>query len=311
MGKRILCVGEVLIDFFTVDKGVSIEQAPLFEKQAGGAPANVCAAIAKLGGQASFCGKVGDDAFGHFLDQSLVQAGVNTELLVKDASYPTTLAFVSRQPDGERDFIFNRGADEQLTIAELQMEQVLAHEMAHFGSATALLSEPFASSYMQLFAQFSQCGAFLSFDPNYRGDLWRGDTKSFVEKCMPFLRSAHFVKMSEEELALFSQAETLEERAKEVQALGMRWLVVTLGARGTLFYDGYELKMIPSIAVQAVDSTGAGDAFVGALLMQLAEQETVTSKQLTTMIARANKVGAKVCERVGAIAALPTWQEVE
>lgn len=311
MSKRILCIGELLIDFFTVEKGVSIQQAEIFEKQAGGAPANVCAAIAKLGGQASFCGKVGDDAFGHFLAQTVEQAGVNIALLVKDARYPTTLAFVSRQMDGERDFIFNRGADEQLTIAELEMEHVLAHDIAHFGSATALLSEPFTSSYTELFAAFERSRAFVSFDPNYRADLWRGNTTAFVAKCMPFLRRAHFVKMSEEELALFSQAETLEERAIEVQAFGMRWLVVTLGARGTLFYDGLHVTMIPSISVQVVDSTGAGDAFVGAVLVQLAEQQAVTSEQLVTMIARANKVGAKVCEKVGAITALPSWQEID
>lgn len=311
MKKRILCIGELLIDFFTIEKGVSIIQAAQFEKQAGGAPANVCAAIARLGGQASFCGKVGDDAFGHFLAQTLAHVGVNTELLIKDAKYPTTLAFVSRQPDGERDFIFNRGADAQFTVAELEMAKLLVHEMAHFGSATALLSEPFASAYLQLFAQFEQCGAFLSFDPNYRADLWRGDTERFVMKCMPFLRSAHFVKMSEEELSLFSSAETLEERAKEVHRFGMQWLVVTLGARGTLFYDGVNMAIIPSVEVQAVDSTGAGDAFVGAVLEQLSEQEQVTSETLEAMIARANRVGAKVCEKVGAIAALPTWADIE
>ncbi|MER2105841.1 MAG: carbohydrate kinase [Solibacillus sp.] len=314
MKKRILCIGELLIDFFTIERGVSIQQATHFEKQAGGAPANVCAAIAKLGGQASFCGKVGTDAFGHFLEQTLEQASVNTELLIKDARYPTTLAFVSRQQDGERDFIFNRGADAELVAEELPMNKLLVHEVVHFGSATALLSDPFTRAYRHLFAQFEQCGAFLSFDPNYREQLWNGDIQRFVRECTPFLRAAHFVKMSEEELALFSAAATLEQRAKEVYQLGMKWLVITLGARGTLFYDGGEMTLVPSISVEMVDSTGAGDAFVGAILVQLSELEQpllLEHEQLVPMIARANKVGAKVCEKVGAIAALPTWQDMD
>lgn len=312
MTKRILCIGELLIDFFAVEKDISIQQAVQFEKQAGGAPANVCAAIAKLGGQASFCGKVGDDAFGHFLEATLQDAHVNTQLLLKDPHYTTTLAFVSRQADGERDFIFNRGADAQLRAEELPVDLLFSHDIVHFGSATALLSEPFATTYRHLFIQFEQEGALLAFDPNYREDLWKGQEGAFVQACMPFLRTAHFVKMSEEELALFSSAGTVEERIKELYAHGMKWLVITLGARGTLLYDG-ELTRIPSVKVQSVDSTGAGDAFVGAMLMQFSmvtEPFKLERQALYEMIKRANQVGAKVCEKVGAMTALPTWEDL-
>lgn len=313
MTKSILCIGELLIDFFTVEKGVSLQQALHYEKQAGGAPANVCCAITKLDGQASFCGKVGDDAFGLFLEQVLTEAKVNTELLLKDKNYPTTLAFVSRQSDGERDFIFNRGADAQVEIEELNTSQ-LVYEMVHFGSATALISDPFASTYNQLLTQFKQCAAFISFDPNYRANLWNGKTAQFVEKCVPFLSTADFVKMSEEELALFSTAHKIEEQVKEVYTYGMRWLLITLGARGTLFYDGVKMERVPSITVQMVDSTGAGDAFVGAMLVQLSKAEDIqmlSYLEVVEMIKRANKVGAKVCQKVGAIDALPTWNELD
>ena len=314
MTKQILCIGELLIDFFTIEKGISIQHAMYFEKQAGGAPANVCAAIAKLGGQASFCGKVGDDAFGYFLAQTLQDANVNTEHLLKDARYPTTLAFVSRQQDGERDFIFNPGADAELVVEELNMAKLLTYPIVHFGSATALLRDPFAKAYRHLLAQFAQCGAFLSFDPNYRDQLWQGDTAMFVEKCLPFLRTAHVVKMSEEELRLFSAATTLEHQAEEVHQLGMKWLLITLGARGTFVYDGQQMTIVPSISINMIDSTGAGDAFVGAVLAQLSEREELSSlvfDELVAIINHANKVGAKVCEKVGAMTALPTWQEIE
>ena len=116
--KTIVCIGELLIDFFCTEVDVNLIDGAYFEKQAGGAPANVCAAIAKLGGRAKFCGKVGNDSFGHFLERTLQQAGVDTTMLVKGKE-PTTMAFVSRIEGGERDFVFNRGADETLTSEDI------------------------------------------------------------------------------------------------------------------------------------------------------------------------------------------------
>src|SRR5690606_536264 len=193
--KKILCIGELLIDFFTTHTEVSIIEAKTFEKQAGGAPANVAATIAMLGGQAYFCGKGGDDAFGHFLKQTFDQARVHTDQLIMDPAAPTTLAFVSRQKDGERDFIFNRGADELLSVEDLDLQQLMTMDMIHFGSATALLSEPFSKTYEQLMQTLHLQNHFISFDPNYRADLWKGDSELFIQKCEPFVEAANFIKM--------------------------------------------------------------------------------------------------------------------
>ena len=309
--KKILCIGELLIDFFAIEIQQSLIKATTFEKQAGGAPANVAATIAKLGGDAYFCGKVGDDAFGHFLQQTLQHAGVCTEQLIFDSHAPTTLAFVSREIGGERDFIFNRGADELLRIEDLQLQKLMDMDIIHFGSATALLSEPFSKTYEQLMQTLLLQNHFISFDPNYRANLWKGDTKCFIEKCEPFIEAAHFIKMSSEELLLFADTDNLEEAFIWAASFKDKAIAITQGAAGTTFIQNGKITKIPSIAVKAIDATGAGDAFVGAVLFELGKREVahLSPNDWLTIIEFANRVGAKVCEKVGAIDALPTLEE--
>lgn len=311
--KQILCIGELLIDFFTTEIKQSLIEATTFEKQAGGAPANVSATIAKLGGNAYFCGKVGDDAFGHFLKQTLQQAGVCTEQLILDPLAPTTLAFVSRDTDGERDFIFNRGADELLRIEDLHLQKLMAMDIIHFGSATALLSEPFSKTYEQLMQTLLLQNHFISFDPNYRANLWKGDTERFIEKCEPFFEAAHFIKMSDDELLVFARTDNFDEALEWLTQFENKAIAITQGAAGTIFHQNGMMTTIPSIPVKAIDSTGAGDAFVGAVLYELATRETteIPQTEWISIIEFANRVGAKVCEKVGAMEAIPTLEEAK
>ena len=310
--KKILCIGELLIDFFTTNTEQSIIEATTFEKQAGGAPANVAATIATLGGKAYFCGKVGDDAFGHFLKQTLEQAGVHTDQLILDPSAPTTLAFVSRQANGERDFIFNRGADELLCIEDLNLQQLMEMDMIHFGSATALLSEPFSKTYEQLMQTLLLQNHFISFDPNYRADLWKHDTEQFILKCEPFIEAAHFIKMSEEELYLLAQTDNFEHALEWLLSFQNKTIAVTQGAQGTcLIHDG-GYAIIPAVPVHSIDTTGAGDAFVGAVLYQLSKRDeaNLSFNEWVTVVEFANLAASKVCEQVGAIGALSTLKEL-
>ncbi|WP_274308879.1 carbohydrate kinase family protein [Solibacillus daqui] len=311
--KKILCIGELLIDFFTTEIQQSLIEATTFEKQAGGAPANVAAAIAKFGGNAFFCGKVGDDAFGHFLQQTLQNAGVCTEQLILDPSAPTTLAFVSREMDGERDFIFNRGADELLRIEDLYLQKLMDMDIIHFGSATALLSDPFSKTYEQLMQTLIMQNHFISFDPNYRTNLWKGDTERFIEKCAPFIDAAHFIKMSSEELLLFARTENFKEALNWATQFEDKAIAITQGAEGTIYIQNGVITVVPSISVNAIDATGAGDAFVGAVLYELALRDTteISQAEWVSIIEFANRVGAKVCEKVGAIEALPTLTEAK
>lgn len=311
--KKVLCIGELLIDFFTTHTEQSIIEAKTFEKQAGGAPANVAAAIAMLGGQAYFCGKVGDDAFGHFLKQTLEQAGVHTDQLILDSSAPTTLAFVSRQENGERDFIFNRGADELLCIEDLNLQQLMTLDMIHFGSATALLSDPFSKTYEQLMQTLLLQNHFISFDPNYRADLWKHDTEQFIQKCEPFVEAAHFIKMSDEELLLFARTDNFEQAIEWLTQFNDKTIAITQGASGTMLIQNGQITAVPAYPVNSIDTTGAGDAFVGAVLYQLSQHDdtNLTFDEWVAVIEFANLAASKVCENVGAIDALSSLKELQ
>ncbi|MEG0471598.1 MAG: carbohydrate kinase [Solibacillus sp.] len=313
MKQSVFCIGELLIDFFCQQVETDLQHGKTFEKHAGGAPANVCATIVKLGGQAEFCGKVGADQFGHFLESVLMEAGVGVAHLVKDAQIPTTLAFVSRKKDGERDFQFFRGADEQLQREDITLEKLIDYPIFHFGSATALLSQPFCDVYREVFEEAIQQQRFVSFDPNYRADLWANCQEEFIEKCKPFIVKADFIKVSEEELFILTNEKNRNVATEKLHAMGAKLIAVTLGSKGAILSNGKQVKEISSIPVNSIDSTGAGDAFVGAMLFQLSSHpnpQQVDFESLYEMVQFANSVGAIVCETVGAIAAIPSNEEV-
>ncbi len=313
--ETVYCVGELLIDFICEDIDSSLTDGKRFLKKAGGAPANVAAAISKLGGTASFVGKVGSDPFGAFLAETLRKVSVQTDYLLLDPHMPTTLAFVSLKADGERDFVFNRGADERLTLSELPENLLDAVKVLHMGSATALLGGALTDTYFALLEKAAEKGVFVSFDPNFRTDLWRGRTAEFVAQCTRCLPFANLLKVSEEEALLVSQTSTLDAAVQALHALGVGVVAVTLGKQGTRLSTGQADFVVPSVRITSLDSTGAGDAFIGALLKQIAEHPepatlALAPETLRRMVAFANKVGAITCTRLGAIEALPSYQEV-
>lgn len=315
MKNQVICIGELLIDFICSDINSSLEEGVNFVKKAGGAPANVAAAISKLGGRALFAGKVGNDAFGSFLRGVLNENGVDTSMLVQDKLSNTTLAFVSLKSDGERDFIFNRGADELHRYEELDEEVVKKTGIIHFGSATALLGGPSKETYIRLMKESKENGTFISFDPNYRMDLWKGREEEFIEIVRERIKIGDFVKTSDEEIRLISGHEDLYKAVEILHGLGAKVVAVTLGREGTLISNSKASKIVKSIKVEAIDSTGAGDAFVGAFLYKVSELENPNSvlqdfEKLEEITYFANKVGAIVCTKLGAISSMPALDEI-
>lgn len=316
MGNDILCIGELLIDFICSDINVGLDEGVHFVKKAGGAPANVAVTISKLGGKALYAGKVGNDPFGKFLKQTLEENGVCTSMLVEDSYVNTTLAFVSLRSNGDRDFIFNRGADELHCYEELDHDKVSSCRIIHFGSATALLGGPSKETYLKLMKQASERGQFVSFDPNHRTDLWRDREAEFIEITTECIKLADFAKTSDDEIKLITGQDDLNMAVKALHNLGVRIIAVTLGKEGTLISNNSESKIIPSIKIKSIDSTGAGDAFVGAFLYQvgeLAETNILLRDlgKLEEIVKFANKVGAIVCTKLGAMSSIPVMDEVE
>jgi fructokinase len=306
--NKILCVGEALIDMICTDKGSSLSDGQNFLKKPGGAPTNVAAAIAALGGKVELAAKVGADPFGRHLTEVMESFGVSTRWMLQDKDHFTTLAFVSLMESGERDFYFNRGADGQLSESDVNKIDLAEFSIVHFGSATGFLPGPLQAAYNSLRARSLQNDIFISFDPNYRHLLFRGNTQSFIDQCWNFLQSCHFFKVSDEEALLLTGKPTLEEATavflKKTNAL----FAITLGKDGTLLGINHETRIIPSIPVKPVDTTGAGDAFVGAVLYQLSDKTLTEIKTMPPagwekIIFNANKAGARTCEYLGAMEA--------
>jgi fructokinase len=305
---KVLCIGEALIDMICTDRGSSLSKGQNFLKKAGGAPANVAAAIAALGAQVDMAAKVGKDPFGQHLIELLQEMGVDTNWVIQDPNHFTTFAFVSLMEDGERDFYFNRGADGQLSSDDLAALQIKDYSIIHFGSATGFLPGPLQSAYTDLLAKAKENNAIISFDPNYRHLLFQNNTQSFIDQSWPFIEQCHFFKLSDEEALLITGCDTVQHAAAALRKKSKAVFAITLGKEGTLLSVGDHLEMIGSIAITPVDATGAGDAFVGAVLFQLinytADQlQAIELVEWKKIIANANKAGARTCEYMGAMEA--------
>lgn len=312
--KKVFCIGELLIDFVAENQGKDLSKAKEFSKKAGGAPANVSCAISKLGGESLFIGCVGDDPFGTFLLRILENEKVDISSAQKSDTF-TTLAFVSIDADGERDFVFSRGADKELTY-DSSLKSRFENNILHFGAATALLGGSLEETYNRYLFDGITKNAFISFDPNYRVDLWKNKEDVFIRKCHPYIEKSHLCKFSLEEAQLLSGKDNLDEACQVFHEMGTQIIVITLGSEGTLLSTAKFSKTIPSIKVNPKDTTGAGDAFIGCLLQQISQHskfENVLAdvKLLTNMVARANKAGAITTENFGAIESLPTLQQLD
>jgi fructokinase len=305
---KVLCIGEALIDMICTDRGSSLSKGQHFLKKAGGAPANVAAAIAALGGEVDMAAKVGKDPFGEHIIELLKEMGVNTTWVLQDIHHFTTFAFVSLMEDGERDFYFNRGADGQLSKEDLAELVLNNYSIVHFGSATGFLPGPLQINYVDMLAKAKNNNAIISFDPNYRHLLFPNNTKSFVDQCWPFIEECHFFKLSDEEAMLITGCDSVQHAAAALRKRSNAVFAITLGKEGTLLSVGDHLEMIGSIAITPVDATGAGDAFVGAVLFQLKDSHpdklvNIHLEEWKKIISNANKAGARTCEYMGAMEA--------
>lgn len=318
MGK-VICLGEALIDFVPTENGLKLEAVNNFKRVAGGAPANVCAAIASLGGTSYMVGKVGDDPFGSFLIETLKTKGVHVDYLLKSKEAKTALAFVSLQNDGERDFMFYRdpSADMLLHKREIQAEWFKGATIFHYGSIS-LINEPVKGATLEAIRKASEDNLIISFDPNIRMPLWNKeeDAKTEILNCIPL---SHIVKVSEEELFFLTNEANELKAVQSLMTDRVKFIVVTKGKDGCAYYTRNTHGFVKGIVVDAIDTTGAGDAFVGGLLYCLSKninsleefifilQDTI---KLENFLFFANTCGALTTTKRGAIPALPTLEEI-
>jgi fructokinase len=308
----IITLGELLIDFVPTKSGVTLAEAEAFKKAPGGAPANVAAGLAKLGVSSGFIGKVGDDAFGHFLADTLFKTGVDITCLCFSSQARTALAFVTLHADGEREFLFFRhpSADMLLSDADVNPDYIRSAKIFHFGSIS-MIDEPVRSATLFAAQTAREAGLTISYDPNLRLKLWP-DAHSALAGIMLGWPFAHVIKLSDEELVFLTGEGDLERGARSLMHPGLRMMMVTQGSQGCFILTQEASFKIPGFSVQAVDTTGAGDAFVAGFLKGLLENPKAehNEHQLKEICRYANAAGALTTLERGAIPALPTAEQV-
>ncbi|XP_030532883.1 probable fructokinase-7 isoform X3 [Rhodamnia argentea] len=305
----------MLIDFVPSVGGVSLAEAPAFEKAAGGAPANVAVGISRLGGSAAFVGKVGDDEFGYMLANILKQNNVDNSGVRFDHNARTALAFVTNRADGEREFLFFRhpSADMLLHESELDVELISKAKIFHYGSIS-LIDEPCKSAHLAAMKIAKNSGSILSYDPNLRLPLWPS-AEAAREGIMNIWDQADIIKISEEEITFLTGGEDPNDDNVVLDRLfhpNLKLLIVTEGSEGCRYFTKEFRGRVAGVKVKAVDTTGAGDAFVGGILFCLASDPNLykDEERLRQALLFANVCGAVTVTKRGAIPALPTKEAV-
>lgn len=307
-----ICLGELLIDFVPTVTGTDLISAPEFKKAAGGAPGNVAVGLQQLGINTGFIGKVGDDAFGHFLVKSLSDKGVDTDSVLYSQDARTGLAFVSLKADGDREFMFYRhpSADMLLRADEINDDAIKAAKLLHFGSIT-LIDEPVRSATLHAIDVALEAGCLISYDPNLRLALWP-DAASAKAGLLLGLSKANIVKISEEEVEFLTGISDFEEAKNKLWHDKLQLMVITRGSNGCCYYTSEHHGEIDSYKVKAIDATGAGDAFVAGLVQGLLKKpDCINNPALLDELCRfANAVGAITTTERGGIPALPDLETV-
>ena len=315
---ELVALGEVLIDF--TQAGFSANGQVLFERNAGGAPANVAVQAARLGMSAQFVGKVGADMHGDFLKRALQERGVDVASVAQDPDAFTTLAFVEVDPlTAERSFSFARkpGADTRLSPAEVPEWVIRDCHVLHVGSLS-LTNEPARTATLHAVSVARQAGVLVSYDPNYRASLWPSEHEA-VEQMSALLSRADLVKINEDEALLLCGTGNPETASQYILDQGAVLAAVTLGSQGAFVATRVESVLVPSCPCQPRDATGAGDSFWGALLFQLVHEQGIRKASELAVLSRETLfyAGSFACaaasccvERPGGIPAMPGKDEV-
>jgi len=326
MSQKIVCFGEALIDMLA-QPWPDNNATHAFVPYAGGAPANVAVAVAKLGGEAWFAGMLGADMFGDFLYQSFQQIGVNTNTIVRTDKAKTALAFVALDEQGERSFSFYRPPAADLLFGpEHFHENCFTNTGAFHVCSNSLTEEGIRQTVLYGMQRARDNGAVVAMDMNFRLNLWPQGANP-----LPFiwqaLSLADLVKLSREELEYLAQSygggETGAEKVRQkLLENKTQLLIITDGANPIHWYtSNQKLKgMVTSFSVKAQDTTGAGDAFVGGLLFRIGQLSGLGQgfslfceniKSITDAVKFGAATGALAVTRKGSFAAMPSLAEVE
>lgn len=309
---KIVTFGELLIDFIPKEKGKSLKSVNTFVKHAGGAPANVAVAAKKNGSEALFIGKVGNDSFGDFLIDELKKYNLNTNYILKTSEANTSLAFVSLDKDGDRDFVFyrNPGAD-QLYYKEELPKDILKGSLFHFCSVN-LDDYPTKEAHIKAIDIVRKSNGFVSFDPNLRFSLWN-DLNKYKETINEFIPKADLLKVSDDELEFITGIKDTNKAINSLFKGHVKYIILTLGSKGSKLFikDSNKSYFKETIKVNVLDTTGAGDSFIGTFLSELVKRDfKLDDKNINEILKISNTTAALTTTNYGGMNSIPTYSDV-
>ena len=309
----VVALGELLIDFACVS--TDADGYPTMAAHPGGAPANFLAALSKFGAQTALMGKVGTDAFGRMLTDTLQKCGIETRSLLATDDYFTTLAFVTFDETGNREFSFSRkpGADTSIRFEELDLSLIDEARIFHFGTLS-LTDEPARSATYQAVAYAKSKGKLITYDPNLRKPLWK-DMETAKEQLIWGLHQADVVKISDEEVEFLFGLNPEEGAAYILNTFGTKLVFVTCGPEGCYFRNAVSSGFVDSLKnIKVIDTCGAGDIFGGSAVWQLLQlgkaPETISEAELREVVAFACTAAGLSTMRSGGISSIPSYDEV-
>lgn len=310
---EVVALGELLIDFTCAS--TDADGYPTMAAHPGGAPANFLAALSKFGAKTALLGKVGTDAFGKLLTATLTSAGIETKGLVTDDDVFTTLAFVTLDEHGDREFSFSRkpGADTCIRFEELDMSLIDGAKVFHFGTLS-LTDEPARSATYRAVEYARSQGKLITYDPNLRKPLWK-DLDVCRKQMLWGLNQADVVKISDEEVEFLFDLGVEEGATYILENYGVKLVFVTCGADGCYFRNGVCSGKVPSLSgIKVVDTTGAGDIFGGSAvwkLLQLGKSpETLNAEELQEVVRFACTAAGLSTTKPGGISSVPEYEAV-
>lgn len=313
--SKLYSIGELLIDFQSVGIA-SLKDTQQFVKKAGGAPANVCVQAVKLGQKAVYLTKVGNDGFGEFLIEALKNENVDTAYITKSPEYDTSLAFVSFQEGGEREFSFFRkaAADLHFTSGDFKDVEFNEGDVLEYGSV-ALKTFEARSTHKYLIEKARKKGALICFDPNLRFNLWE-DLEELRAVVTEYAQFADVIKVGEDELEFITGLKG-DEAVNKMFTGNLKVLLVTNGGKGAkLYLSGEKTAECKGYKVKTVDTTGAGDSFFGAFIAGLMENGATCGNILNKglnfkeILDFACRCGAYTTMSFGAISAMGNKENV-
>ena len=309
----VTALGELLIDFTMIS--ADGEGYPTMAAHPGGAPANFLAALAKYGKRTALLGKVGTDKFGRLLKGTLEGAGIETRGLVSADDVFTTLAFVTLDASGDREFSFSRkpGADTCIRFEELDLSLIDEARAFHFGTLS-LTDEPARSTTQQAVAYAKAHGKLITYDPNLRKPLWKNLDEA-KEQMLWGLRHADVVKISDEEVEFLFGLNPQDGAAHILKEFGVKLVFVTCGPDGCFFMNAQASGQVPGMSgIRVVDTTGAGDIFGGSAVYRLLETgkapETLEEKEMREIVSFACTAAGLSTTKHGGIQSVPELDDV-